>query len=1141
MWNDLTMSERAGVIKMAVKAGLRDMKSIRDFYDNSLKYADGGSINISPSKRGTFTAAATKHGMGVQEFASKVLANKDNYSPAMVKKANFAKNASKWKHDLGGYLFEEGGPKATYGKPYYSYDKNMQIETDNGKPILNYSATLPEVNIIPDSKKSPADRNEARRFREKVFSDNAEREARDYTQRQIMKSQRDWDNSLEKKVLGYAQDALTGVGIGADIVSGLPIYSSLKGSRILSEANSLPEYVEGGLWLAPIGGVVGKEVYNVGKNALNTSKNTSKNTIKNTIGDIGKNSKTTPVDFNNLTLEQWTPEQWTAAQDAAIARGDMAEAQRLRDLHFQVSAPNTKTNVPLWTSSEEAFNSFDLSHFGETDSGFFGYGHYLTPMEKYAATYHPVNRRFYVNMENPYIGSNDQYFNRIQYVKDRLAKRKENIMRNLRDGKLTNFSKKLGINENTPLEEAEHLVDKYIKDETVRWNNKYVKYADEFEGKDGVLSWRELQGTSNKQEGIYKEVVVPNGEQIKSADAVTYDNNGVRIPLGLRDNFRSKDIRYGLIPLSIGGTALGNQYAGGGQLPKYLERPEEYSLRPFTIVSKTQKKEIKGNWEVEKNVLLPEVVVTGKAPYKELEVQDIKNNKYIKEQYEKDVLQALKGKSKSEVEAIQKQLADSGAFDLNADNLSEKEIKNIQRKIGAKEDGVWGKESANKWRKYNIDGIVGNRTLDAIGKFNNKQNWGRDVPTENTEWCAEWVYNKVMDATGQNYGVYGDAWKMPKNIVDNGGTEIYNIYDSSFNKVKDVNSLKKKTKEAISKNPFDVRTLQVGDVVGIYMPSSNMHETAMKEGSTFNTHIGIVTGFNSKGIPIIEHNIHRKHHKDLATNITGSLEGKPQITTVTRPAYEEMHTPFSTDSIESKYTNKSDAQPFKDFANSVAGSKELLSKVFSNIDAEEVERITLAVQGRETGFMKNRSSDQKGISGVKESAKKFYRDSIAKKDPMTVSSNLAKTKLSSFTAQERNLLNIHKPSDLEDPKLAGRAAAYLIAKNYDYFVRLKNKYPNLGITMDDVRYLTELSYNQGMRKLKNIGFKDGVKALEELGAIRKMADANAKVKDISATNYSHLGLLGKFIYDTFGEGHTPYISAAEKYRQKLIETKEKNN
>ena len=62
------------------------------------KKASGGSIHIAPSKRGTFTAAASKHGMGVQEFANRVLANKENYSPAMVKKANFARSASKWKH-----------------------------------------------------------------------------------------------------------------------------------------------------------------------------------------------------------------------------------------------------------------------------------------------------------------------------------------------------------------------------------------------------------------------------------------------------------------------------------------------------------------------------------------------------------------------------------------------------------------------------------------------------------------------------------------------------------------------------------------------------------------------------------------------------------------------------------------------------------------------------------------------------------------------------------------------------------------------------------------------------------------------------------------------------------------------------------
>lgn len=71
-------------------------------------FATGGRIHIKPSKRGTFTAAAKRHGKSVQEFASQVLANKEDYSPAMVKKANFAKNASKWHHAFGGNLSTNG-------------------------------------------------------------------------------------------------------------------------------------------------------------------------------------------------------------------------------------------------------------------------------------------------------------------------------------------------------------------------------------------------------------------------------------------------------------------------------------------------------------------------------------------------------------------------------------------------------------------------------------------------------------------------------------------------------------------------------------------------------------------------------------------------------------------------------------------------------------------------------------------------------------------------------------------------------------------------------------------------------------------------------------------------------------------------
>lgn len=55
-------------------------------------------INIKPEKEGTFKAEATKHNMTVQEFADEVLGHKDKYTPQMVRKAVFAKNAANWKH-----------------------------------------------------------------------------------------------------------------------------------------------------------------------------------------------------------------------------------------------------------------------------------------------------------------------------------------------------------------------------------------------------------------------------------------------------------------------------------------------------------------------------------------------------------------------------------------------------------------------------------------------------------------------------------------------------------------------------------------------------------------------------------------------------------------------------------------------------------------------------------------------------------------------------------------------------------------------------------------------------------------------------------------------------------------------------------
>lgn len=66
-------------------------------YPQLLQFHNSGKdINIKPSKRGTFTKAAKQHGMSVQGFANSVLRNPSKYSAAMRKKANFARNASKW-------------------------------------------------------------------------------------------------------------------------------------------------------------------------------------------------------------------------------------------------------------------------------------------------------------------------------------------------------------------------------------------------------------------------------------------------------------------------------------------------------------------------------------------------------------------------------------------------------------------------------------------------------------------------------------------------------------------------------------------------------------------------------------------------------------------------------------------------------------------------------------------------------------------------------------------------------------------------------------------------------------------------------------------------------------------------------------
>lgn len=110
-------------------------------------FAYGGGINIKPSKIGTFTRAATKHNMGVQEFANHVLNNKENYNNAMIKKANFAKNAAGWKHAFGGDLMTNG---ADFSNGIYYIDEGGTHEQNPNQGVLMGMAQDGTPNLVEE-------------------------------------------------------------------------------------------------------------------------------------------------------------------------------------------------------------------------------------------------------------------------------------------------------------------------------------------------------------------------------------------------------------------------------------------------------------------------------------------------------------------------------------------------------------------------------------------------------------------------------------------------------------------------------------------------------------------------------------------------------------------------------------------------------------------------------------------------------------------------------------------------------------------------------------------------------------------------------------------------------------------------------
>jgi peptidoglycan hydrolase-like protein with peptidoglycan-binding domain len=273
-------------------------------------------------------------------------------------------------------------------------------------------------------------------------------------------------------------------------------------------------------------------------------------------------------------------------------------------------------------------------------------------------------------------------------------------------------------------------------------------------------------------------------------------------------------------------------------------------------------------------------------------------------------------------------------------NGSKKEIKVLQRTLleegydlgnyGSKRDGV--------------DGIVGDKTLEAIDDYNAKNRFfvleedadivkyqqnlekqglfkGIDNTTGftddsvfsvnesstcSTEFCTAYVGQEITKAIGsgededddrggrQSLDAYGDAWTFNERIVNSGGKELFSIFESEKPNLKGVEEIDSYLEARLESTPkIDWKKLRKGDTVNIYYPGSSFTEQAYREGTKyFTSHAGIIKE-GKNGELFVEHNIggtlSKQNLEKFANGEYKNNAGRNmRITAAVRPDYKDL-------------------------------------------------------------------------------------------------------------------------------------------------------------------------------------------------------------------------------------------------------------
>ena len=461
----------------------------------------------------------------------------------------------------------------------------------------------------------------------------------------------------------------------------------------------------------------------------------------------------------------------------------------------------------------------------------------------------------------------------------------------------------------------------------------------------------------------------------------------------------------------------------------------------------------------------------------------------------KDVDEIL---GKKTITAIQKYLNDSG-YD------------------SGKPDGIIGEKTKAALSQYNkdffVDGIIGPRTINAYKKsLLNKH--GFDVQfadNDDIDDCAKFVrkrFDKAVGETRRN-GVNGNAWTMIGNILDHGGQSLYNIYDNDLMKrAKSPNDVARLTKQLTNAKAPDFNQVDVGDVIGIYIPGSTHMQEAIDTGTTKNTHVGVVVSIEN-GTPIVEHKVGGKVRRDKINNLGGAKLGRPIVTAIVRPSIsEQVEDSISINNKKSdlKIPDKWKNDQLNEYMESLSGMKQVSQSLFKYNNPDFIEKAAIGILGRETFFMNRKQSDvAKDIkhpgSMIMANARKIVHKMSQRE---YISGDLTKFKFNSIPENYRKAIGLVDPEQLNnDPSVAARAVYIYLSRAYDFYKRYAKINPDLGMTEEDIENATIDSYNKG---IKYTGVSK--KYIEKL---RYESNPEHKVKSIASTNYSKVGKFGRML------------------------------